>query len=133
MIDCPQVPVLECDDEKALKMAMALALNFPSAPRPTCTRHLKQNFSHALADKVGLTKQEQDFTGKIFGDNGVIVYAIIDYVDIAEIPQHMTEKIENVSVQKIILYKSPLLVENEKDLERPGLHVASPLWTIVKA
>ncbi|KAK3800252.1 hypothetical protein RRG08_018862 [Elysia crispata] len=57
-----QVPVLECDDEKALKMAMALALNFPSAPRPTCTRHLKQNFSHALADKVGLTKQEQDFT-----------------------------------------------------------------------
>ena len=56
VIDCPQVPVLGSDDEKALRMAMTLA--FPAAPRLTCTRHLKQNFSHALADKVVLTKQD---------------------------------------------------------------------------
>ena len=74
VIDCPQVPVLGCDYEKVLKMALALA--FPAAPRLTCTRHLKQNFSHALADKVGLTKQErQNIVSKILGDNGIIVHA----------------------------------------------------------
>ncbi|GFN94266.1 hypothetical protein PoB_002077200 [Plakobranchus ocellatus] len=56
-MDCPQVPILGSDDEKALKLAMALA--FPQAARLTCTRHLKQNFSHTLADKVGLPSQER--------------------------------------------------------------------------
>ena len=41
----------------------------------------------------------------------------------------MNEKIENVSVQKLIEHISPLLVENAQGFERSGLHVASRLWT----
>ena len=106
LIDCPHEPVLGGDDEKALKIAMILV--FPAAVRLTCIRHFKQNFSHALADKVGLKKQErQDIVSKIFGDNDIIVHAA-DHVDIANRLQHMTEKIENVSVQKISsAYVSP--------------------------
>ncbi|GFN84881.1 hypothetical protein PoB_001138700 [Plakobranchus ocellatus] len=46
-MDCPQVPILGIDYEKALKLAMALA--FPQTPRLTCTRHLRQNFSYIFA------------------------------------------------------------------------------------
>ncbi|GFO49611.1 hypothetical protein PoB_007611600 [Plakobranchus ocellatus] len=78
LMDCPQVPILGSDDEKALKHAMALA--FPQAARLTCTRHLKQNFSHTLADKVGLPSQErQRFNTQIFGDNGIIAMGPITW------------------------------------------------------
>ncbi|GFN94374.1 hypothetical protein PoB_002088000 [Plakobranchus ocellatus] len=126
-MDCPQVPILGSDDEKALKLAMALA--FPRAARLTCTRHLKQNFSHTLADKVGFPSQErQRFITQIFGSNGIIAHGT-DHMDIAYRLQHMAESTENRSVQKLIELMSPLLVENAKGLERPGLHLASPLWT----
>ncbi|GFN83541.1 hypothetical protein PoB_001004700 [Plakobranchus ocellatus] len=124
-MDCPQVPILGSDDEKALKLAMALA--FPRAARMTCTRHLKQSFSHTLADKVGLPSQErQRFITQIFGYNGIIAHGT-DHIDIAYRLQHMAESTENRSVQKLIELMSPLLVENAKGLERPGLHLASPL------
>ena len=74
-----------------------------------------------------MTKQErQDIVtvSKIFGDNGIIVHAA-DHVDIADTLQHMTEKIENVFVQKLIQHMFPLLVENAQGFERPGLHVVS--------
>ena len=47
----------------------------------------------------------------------------------------MTEKIENVSVQKLIEHTLSLLVENAKSFERPGLqmHIDSGRTTIVKA
>ncbi|GFO26724.1 hypothetical protein PoB_005322900 [Plakobranchus ocellatus] len=123
-MDFPQVPILGSDDEKALKLAMALA--FPQAPRVTCTRHY---FSHSLADKVVLPKQEQQhFITQIFGDSGIIAHGV-DQMDIADRIQHMAESIENRSVQKLIELMSPLLVENAKGLERPGLHFACPLWT----
>ncbi|GFO30783.1 hypothetical protein PoB_005728800 [Plakobranchus ocellatus] len=126
LMDCPQVPILGSDDEKSLKLAMALA--FPQAPRLTCTRHLRQNFCHTHADKVGLPKQErQRFITQIFGDNGIIAHGT-DHMDIADRLQHMAESTENRSVQKLIELMSPLLVENAKGLVRPGLHFASPLW-----
>ncbi|GFN78806.1 hypothetical protein PoB_000531200, partial [Plakobranchus ocellatus] len=104
-------------------------LLLPQAPRLTCTRHLRQNFSHTLADKVGLPKQErQRFITKIFGDNGIIAHGT-DHMDIASTLQHMAESTGNRFVQKLIELMSPLLVENAKGLERPGLHFASPLWT----
>ena len=60
-LDCPQLPVLGSDEEMALRQAMALA--FPHTSRLVCTRHLKKkNFSNALADKVGLVKQERKMT-----------------------------------------------------------------------
>ena len=106
-----------------------MTLAFPSAPRLTCTRHLKQNFSNTLADKVGLSKFErQRLVSKIVGDNCIIVNAA-DHIDIADRLQHMTESIENVSMQKLIEHMSPLLLENARGLERHGLHVASALWT----
>ncbi|GFN94356.1 hypothetical protein PoB_002086200 [Plakobranchus ocellatus] len=106
-----------------------MALAFPQALRLTCTRRLKQNFSHSLADKVGLPSQElQCFITQIFGDNGIIAHGT-DHMDIAERLQHMAESTENRSVQKLIELMSPLQVENAKGLERPGLHLASPLWT----
>ncbi|GFO43778.1 hypothetical protein PoB_007028300 [Plakobranchus ocellatus] len=126
-MDCPQVPILGNDDEKALKLATAIA--FPQASRRTCTRHLRQNFSHTLADKVGLPKQErQRFIPHIFGDNGIIAHGT-DHMDIADRLQHMAESAENRSVQNLIELMSPLLVDNAKGLERPRLHFASPLWT----
>ncbi|GFO00683.1 hypothetical protein PoB_002718800 [Plakobranchus ocellatus] len=106
-----------------------MALAFPQAPRRTCTRHLKQNVFHTLADKVGLPSQErQRFIPHIFGDNGIIAHRT-DHMDIADRLQHMAESTENRSVQKLIELLFPLLVENAKGLERPGLHFASPLWT----
>ncbi|GFO26376.1 hypothetical protein PoB_005288100 [Plakobranchus ocellatus] len=127
LVDCPQVTILGSNDEKVLKLAMALA--FPQAPRLTCTRHLRQNFSHTLADKVGLPKQErQCFITQNFGDSGIIAQWA-DHMDIADRLQHMAESTENSSVQKLIQLMSSLLVENAKGLEIPGLHFASPLWT----
>ncbi|GFO15309.1 hypothetical protein PoB_004181400 [Plakobranchus ocellatus] len=106
-----------------------MALAFPRAARLTCTRHLKQNFSHTLADKVGLPSQErQRFITQIFGYNGIIAHGT-DHMDIAYRLQHMAESTENRFVQKLIELMSPLLVENAKGLERPGLHLASPIWT----
>ncbi|GFO05745.1 hypothetical protein PoB_003225000 [Plakobranchus ocellatus] len=104
-------------------------LLLPQAPRLTWTKHLWQNFSHTLADKVGLPKQEgHRFITLIFGDNGIIAHGA-DHMDIADRLQHMAESTENRSVQKLIELLFPLLVENAKGLERPGLHFASPLWT----
>ncbi|GFO36292.1 hypothetical protein PoB_006279700 [Plakobranchus ocellatus] len=77
-MDCPQVPILGSDDEKALKLAMALA--FPQAARLTCTRHLRQNFSHTLADKVGLPSHERKrFITQIVGDNGIIAHGAVTW------------------------------------------------------
>ncbi|GFN92276.1 hypothetical protein PoB_001878200 [Plakobranchus ocellatus] len=67
-------------------------------------------------------------TEKIFGYNGIIAHGT-DHMDIAYRLQHMAESTENRSVQKLIELMSPLLVENAKGLERPGLHLASPIWT----
>ncbi|GFO31700.1 hypothetical protein PoB_005820500 [Plakobranchus ocellatus] len=106
-----------------------MALAFPQAARLTCTRHLRQNFSHTLTDKVGLPSQErQRFSTQIFYDNGIIAHGT-DRMDIADRLQLMAESTENRSLQKLIELMSPLLVENAKGLERPGLHLASPLWT----
>ena len=71
-LDCPQLPVLGSDEEMVLRQAMALA--FPHSPRLVCTRHLeKKNFSNALADKVGLVKQERKMiVGKVFIEHGII-------------------------------------------------------------
>ncbi|GFN74670.1 hypothetical protein PoB_000117600 [Plakobranchus ocellatus] len=125
LIDKPNI--VFSDDEKAQKLAMALA--FPQAPSLTYTRHLKQNFSHTVAGKVGLPSQErQRFITQIFGDNSIIAHGT-DHMDIAYRLQHMDESTENRFVQKLIELMSPLLVENAKGLERPGLHLASPLWT----
>ena len=122
-MDCPQVPFLGSGDESALKLAMALA--FPSAPRLTCTKDLKQDFSNTLVGKVGLPKQErQHLWRKIFGDNGITVHAA-DHVNIADRLQHMSESIKNVSVQKQLQHLSSLLVDNAKSLERPGLNIAT--------
>ncbi|GFO19372.1 hypothetical protein PoB_004587700 [Plakobranchus ocellatus] len=104
-------------------------LLLPQAPRLTCTRHLRQNFSHTLADKAGLPKQErQRFITQVFGDNSIIAHGA-DHMDIADRLQHMAESTENRSVEKLIEIMSPLLVEIAKGLERPRLHFASPLWT----
>ncbi|GFR72184.1 hypothetical protein ElyMa_005699300 [Elysia marginata] len=117
LLDCPQEPVLRSDDEKALRLAMACA--FPNAPRLTCTRHLKLNFSRALADKVGWPKQERQHLGNmIFGDNGIIAHAA-DHIDVVDRLQHQAEGMENVSVRNMLQHNSPLLAENVKGLKRP--------------
>ncbi|GFN94916.1 hypothetical protein PoB_002142200 [Plakobranchus ocellatus] len=54
---CAQCPVLGSDEEKALRQAMSFA--FPKSPRLPCTQHLKKNFKHALADKVGMPQQQR--------------------------------------------------------------------------
>ncbi|GFO26902.1 hypothetical protein PoB_005340700 [Plakobranchus ocellatus] len=96
-----------------------MVLAFPQAPSLTCTRHLRQNFLHILADKVGLKQERQRFLTQIFGDNGIIAHGT-DHMDIADRLQHMAESTENHSVQKLIELMSPL--KNAKGLERPGLH-----------
>ena len=70
LLDCAKLPVLGSDEDKALMQAVALA--FPHTPRLVCTRHLKKNFSNALADKVGLLKKRQLIVGKLFGENCII-------------------------------------------------------------
>ena len=127
LLDCPQLPVLGSDEEMALRQAMALA--FPHTPRLVCTRHLKKNFSNALADKVGLVKQERKMiVGKVFGEHGIITRAS-DHQDLVDRMLHLVDSVRNDSVKKLLQRMTPLLVENALAFERTGLQVQCPLWT----
>ena len=97
-LNCPQLPVLGSDGEMALRQAMALA--FPHTPRLVCTRHLKKNnFSNALADKVGLVKQERKMiVGKVFGEHGIITRAS-DHQDLVDRMLHLVDSVRNDSVK----------------------------------
>ena len=53
----------------------------------------KKNFSNALADKVGLVKQERKMiVGKVFGEHGIITRAS-DHQDLVDrMPKHKGRK-----------------------------------------
>ena len=62
--------VIGSDDEAALRKA--IKFNFPSAKNMLCTRHLRENATHYLQNKVGLGQSErQSLLKSIFGTNGL--------------------------------------------------------------
>ena len=78
-----------------------MALAFPHTPRLVCTRHLKKNFSNALADKVGLVKQERQLiVGKVFREHGIITGAS-DHQDLVDKMLHLVDSVRYHSVKKI--------------------------------
>ena len=59
------------DDEKALVKAMESL--FPNATRYLCTKHLKDNISRYLQDKVGAnTTDRNNIMSDIFGPQGLV-------------------------------------------------------------
>ena len=53
-------------------MKKAMQQAFPSAPRLTCTRHLRQNIEHDLQDNVGAPQKIRNaITETVFGTSGV--------------------------------------------------------------
>ena len=59
----------------------------------------KKTFSNALADKVGLVKQERKMiVGKVFGEHGIITRAS-DHQDLVERMLHLVDSVRNNSVK----------------------------------
>lgn len=60
------------DQEQAI--LKVIASNFPAASRVLCSRHIQQNVTHYLRDKVGLdAKQRAVVENKIFANNALMM------------------------------------------------------------
>jgi hypothetical protein len=59
------------DEEKAL--VKAIKSSFPNSELTLCTRHLNENMSRHMRNKVGMNeKATKQVVDEIFGDNGLI-------------------------------------------------------------
>jgi hypothetical protein len=59
------------DDEKALTKAIEIV--FPSSKRSLCTKHLKENVSDYIKNKVGTkSKDRKQLIDSIFGEHGIL-------------------------------------------------------------
>ncbi|KAK7476527.1 hypothetical protein BaRGS_00032207 [Batillaria attramentaria] len=122
-----QFVTVDHNDEKALREALGRV--FPGACRMTCTRHAKQNLNALLADKVGLPKRERKKTvDDIFGKDGVLVTEK-DNTLISDMLLHIADNCDNEHMTRHIRRLAPMMAENAKALQCPGLQVESALWT----
>ena len=63
--------VVGSDEEKAL--VKAIKSSFPNSELTLCTRHLNENMSRHMRNKVGMNeKATKQVVDEIFGDNGLI-------------------------------------------------------------
>jgi ABC-type dipeptide/oligopeptide/nickel transport system ATPase subunit len=70
-IRIPQAMEIGSDDEKALTKSIQMC--FPEAERSLCTKHLKDNVSEYLKNKIGINNSERhNVVEKIFGNAGVL-------------------------------------------------------------
>lgn len=70
-IRIPQAMDIGSDDEKALTKSIQMC--FPEAKRSLCTKHLKDNVSEYLKNKIGVNNSERhNVVEKIFGSAGVL-------------------------------------------------------------
>jgi hypothetical protein len=70
-IRIPQAMEIGSDDEKALTKSIQMC--FPEAKRSLCTKHLKDNLSEYLKNKIGVDNSERhNVVENIFGNAGVL-------------------------------------------------------------
>ena len=117
---CPQV-----NQNSFVRMSLA----FPTPPRLACTHHLKKNLKHALADKIGMPRdQRQKLVKHIFSPSGIVATSN-NYMELEDKFLSLIDSIDNAQIKVLLERLSPLMIENAKALDRPGLCLDNALWT----
>ena len=106
-----------------------MSLAFPTSPRLACTHNLKKNLKHALADKIGMPRdQRQKLVKHIFSPCGIVATSN-NYVELEDKFLPLIDSIDNAQIKVLLERLSPLMIENAKALDRPGLCLDNALWT----
>jgi hypothetical protein len=110
-------------DEKALTKAIDVV--FPNSKRSLCTKHLKDNLTDYLKNKIGInTKDRIHLIDLIFGEQG-----ILNSADTFQFEERCSQLLTNANTPDFNNYfertLKPKLELNYKNLGREGLNAAN--------
>ncbi|GFO47352.1 hypothetical protein PoB_007385700 [Plakobranchus ocellatus] len=118
------LPVLGSDEEKAMRIAMAKA--FPDTQRLACVRHIEKNLLAFMQDKINmLQNQRRQLKFQLFQ----LVTSALDHIDLIDSLCVFESKSTQKKLADHIKNRiHPLLAENKRAVEKPGLDNTNPLW-----